>query len=820
MDDDPSIPEILDPESEEPFSATSPSNIVKLYIFFLLMFQSTFRISDTALTVLLSFLFTFLQLLAKHYHIEKLHSFCDQLPKTTNAARKLIGDGRNDFEKYACCPSCYSIYSWLNKGTSSNNTCTFIKYPNHSQARYRKPCGEKLMKMIKTPYQASFQYPRLLFCYKPIIKSLQEMLFHPKFISHCELWRDRQVCDGVMHDIYDGKVWDDFLEYEGKSFLSAPFNYALCLNVDWFQPFDHTQHSEGVAYLSILNLPRKERYLQENIILLGVIPGPNEPPYNINSFLQPFVHELCKLWQGVIMTTNEGINVLVRAALLCCACDIPAARKVCGFVGHNGLKGCSKCLLEFPTTNFGDKPDYTNIDRAKWTPRNVHDHKLYAMRHKCANTRAQEKVIERAHGCRYSVLNDLPYFDPPRMCIIDPMHNLLLGTGKHMVTIWKSLEILSDDDFDLIQIRANSFCTPNNIGRVPSKIASGFSGFTAEQWKNWIVYFSLYALNGILPKPHYECWQHFVKACFYLCRRTITRLQIQEADKYLMEFYGKVVALYGNAACNPNLHLHGHLRECINDYGPVYSFWLFAFERLNGILGSYHTNNRNISLQLMRRFLDSKTYAPCNWPSEYKEEFLSVLEQFNYQKGSLQQTSLNDTLKEIHALPPLQEDAFSVVELTSVSQLASSQYPEDNVSVLMLHRKCKTITLNGSVIGSQDSRHSNSSIVLAKSPSDTTTLKLYQILFFMECKLIKSSDPEGVASFWVAAASKFMEHEYKGWFGCPIEVWCAAPNSIDIDFIPISSIKTLVAYTKTQFNFQNNIGEDLVYIIAPIEHNQ
>ena len=44
-----------------------------------------------------------------------------------------------------------------------------------------------------------------------------------------------------------------------------------------------------------------------------------------------------------------------------------------------------------------------------------------------------------------------------------------------------------------------------------------------------------------------------------------------------------------------NMHLHGHLKECILDFGPVYTFWLFSFERLNGVLGFYHTNRHDIS---------------------------------------------------------------------------------------------------------------------------------------------------------------------------------------------------------------------------------
>ena len=47
-------------------------------------------------------------------------------------------------------------------------------------------------------------------------------------------------------------------------------------------------------------------------------------------------------------------------------------------------------------------------------------------------------------------------------------------------------------------------------------------------------------------------------------------------------------------------------------HGPVYSFWCFAFERMNGMLGSYHVNNHHISIQLTRRFLNSKLYCLYN----------------------------------------------------------------------------------------------------------------------------------------------------------------------------------------------------------------
>lgn len=43
------------------------------------------------------------------------------------------------------------------------------------------------------------------------------------------------------------------------------------------------------------------------------------------------------------------------------------------------------------------------------------------------------------NGLQYSVLLDLPYLDPVSYCVVGPMHNLFLGTGKHMMEVWLKL---------------------------------------------------------------------------------------------------------------------------------------------------------------------------------------------------------------------------------------------------------------------------------------------------------------------------------------------------------------------------------------------
>ncbi len=278
------------------------------------------------------------------------------------------------------------------------------------------------MKTVRTSSGTTYLYPRQMYCYNSLIHFLSDRLLQPGFVDRCEAWRTRVVQEDMLDDVFDGQVWKDFM------------NPALSLNVDWFQPFKGSVYASGVIYLAVLNLPRTEQFTSQNTLLLGVIPGPREPELTINTFLKPLVEELLKLWNAIPMKTHDNRFVLVRAALLCVACDIPAARKVCGFCGHRALHGCSRCLKPFPTDHFGEKADYTGFIREDWEPRTLAKHKEFARKHQAANTLAAQKSVEKGSGCRYSVLLEFPYFDPVRMCIVDPMYNLLLGTAKHMLS--------------------------------------------------------------------------------------------------------------------------------------------------------------------------------------------------------------------------------------------------------------------------------------------------------------------------------------------------------------------------------------------------
>ncbi|POG69648.1 hypothetical protein GLOIN_2v1776801 [Rhizophagus irregularis DAOM 181602=DAOM 197198] len=124
---------------------------------------------------------------------------------------------------------------------------------------------------------------------------------------------------------------------------------------------------------------------------------------------------------------------------------------------------------------------------------------------------------------RWTELLKLPYFNPIRHCVVDPMHNLFLGIASWIVKrLWIDRGKISKNDLKIMEKRAEAIKLP--------------------------------------------------------------------AD---MEHYGENLI-------TPNIHLSLHIAECCCDYGPIYSFWCYSFERMNGILGSYPNSKRYIEPELLR----------------------------------------------------------------------------------------------------------------------------------------------------------------------------------------------------------------------------
>lgn len=164
----------------------------------------------------------------------------------------------------------------------------------------------------------------------------------------------------------------------------------------------------------------------------------------------------------------------IKVGLICVSSDIPATRKIGGFLGHMSSQGCSRCKKSFGSR---DGLDFSGFDRENWSPRTSSEHKCSAKRTMDETSpTAQQKLCSQL-GARYSVLQELDYFDCIRYFVVDPMHNLYLGTAKHiMKNVWlnEKNDFISDEDFQRIQELVDGMTVPQDIGRIPGKIANSF----------------------------------------------------------------------------------------------------------------------------------------------------------------------------------------------------------------------------------------------------------------------------------------------------------------------------------------------------------
>jgi hypothetical protein len=170
------------------------------------------------------------------------------------------------------------------------------------------------------------------------------------------------------------------------------------------------------------------------------------------------------------------------------------------------------------------------------------------------------------------------------------MHCLFLGIARWIVKrIWIEEGVLIPNSLKQIQKKMNEFQIPSDLGRIPGNIhaGEGFSNFTADQWRIFFTINATVSLWSHLSLTDRKILTYFVRICTILVSRIMEVDLLNEAHQILIKLVKLIEETYGRDKITPNLHLSLHLCECLIDSGPLYAFWCFSFERMNGILGKF-----------------------------------------------------------------------------------------------------------------------------------------------------------------------------------------------------------------------------------------
>ncbi|KAG1819314.1 uncharacterized protein BJ212DRAFT_1268161, partial [Suillus subaureus] len=174
------------------------------------------------------------------------------------------------------------------------------------------------------------------------------------------------------------------------------------------------------------------RYHPRNLILYGITPGSKELDANqLQLFMKNYVDDLLCLYdERITLKTQKYPNGksnyifefkpysvafsgrCVPVILVAVCCDHPAMCKVCGFGSHSKKEGfCSCChILQSELRT-----------KAGFPRRDGEQHKKHAREYANLESKERDKFFTK-HSARWFELIHLPYFDPIRMTVIDPMH--------------------------------------------------------------------------------------------------------------------------------------------------------------------------------------------------------------------------------------------------------------------------------------------------------------------------------------------------------------------------------------------------------------
>lgn len=336
---------------------------------------------------------------------------------------------------YVQCPVCYALYPYT--GTIASmppelERCTHK--PTPTSPRCDVPLWEERRLGGNTVWA-----PRRKYIHQSLKEWVGRLLTRPGVE---ELMRE--PCDrpeaAVMEDIWDGPVLRKFRDPNGEPFFrnrSGELRLAFSLNADGFHPLHMLEAKQNLTctavYMVILNFPPALRYLFRNMYLAGIIPGPGKPSLDqINHVLSLLVLELLDFWKGVFYTITfaSSSGLLAKGALIPLVCDMLAARQLCGLGSATSTWFCTFCLLTIQ--------EIKNLNKRSWPPRDLRKQIQQAESWRDSQSEADRDDIFKACGVRWSVLLDLPYWNPILFSVVDSMHAAYLGlVHAHCRKVWR-----------------------------------------------------------------------------------------------------------------------------------------------------------------------------------------------------------------------------------------------------------------------------------------------------------------------------------------------------------------------------------------------
>jgi hypothetical protein len=429
-------------------------------------------------------------------------------------------------ELYDCCPSsciCY-VGRYADLAQCPHSDCKEACFDSHGRARRHSS-------------------------YLPLTPRLKAFLANQEQAAKMAYRAEYDHLPTVVKDVFDGVLYCNLLgklvtpvggPTQRHVYFEGATDVALGLSTDGYAPFCRRKKMAWPLIVFNYNLPPDVRFQLENVLCLGVIPGPRKPR-DFDSFLWPLVLELLQLELGVpAVDARTGKRVELRAFLLFVFGDIPAVSMAMRMKGHNGRCPCRFCKIRGVRIPDSDNTThYVPLNRSRHPavhaggtvpsydahalPKRTHDEFLAQAREvDIAPTTSAQEHLAKEYGIKgTSVLARLSTIRFPDSFPYDFMHLIWENVVKNLHLLWfgnfKGLDTggarnsykLHPKVVETIgkESAASGATIPYAFGSAPLNIAEDGVQWTAEACSFWTLYLAPPLLRDRLPG---EFYRHFI----------------------------------------------------------------------------------------------------------------------------------------------------------------------------------------------------------------------------------------------------------------------------------------------------------------------
>lgn len=420
--------------------------------------------------------------------------------------------------------------------------------------------------------------PRKTFIYLPVTPRLQGRYANP---TMAKLMRHR--AEGHIHspdkitDVMDSDVYQNLLgrhvKVDGKTlphtYFSDPRHVAMGLSTDGFCPFRKRKTTAWPLIAFDYNLPPEIRFHLENIIAIGIIPGPKKP-IDLDSYLWPLVEEFLQLAVGVRTWDALSQTFFVLCAFIILVFgDIPAVSLLMRMKGHNGICPCRFCSIHgIPIPGSRRTTYYVPLDRSRhpdviqdptrikaYDPHNLpmRSHAQFleqAQEVQTAATDTEEEHLAQIYGIKgVPILSYLDSISFPHSFPYDFMHLIWENLVKNLILLWtgefKGLDsgkedyVLGPTVWSAIgaACAASGSSIPSAYGPRPFDVSSKKVSWTADSHSFWCLFLAPVLLEQRFKRRKY--YVHFVELVRLLniCLQfEITRDEVSEVRQGLIKW--------------------------------------------------------------------------------------------------------------------------------------------------------------------------------------------------------------------------------------------------------------------------------------------